>query len=363
MEPPRETISLLLTSILGGLALTYSIAEIQGQLANKGFSTPLYSILLFIIFISIWLRFVPGNLSHIRKLERWPNTSVNTWLLDVSVITLESMVMIFMATPSVTNPAMFFYSLLVLLFLDIFWLALMLPGVKAKTRPEPPWIWLRLNIPSTALVVILLLLHNLSPQILYPTIYSLQSILPLVVITIVFCLLAFVDIMRTAPDWYGRPRDLELSTQQRKELEKHMREAIEEAKKSLLENGIPVGAVLVENGNVIGRGHNRRVQDNNPVGHAEIECLKTARRKQGYTGTTLFSTLMPCCMCAGAIVHLGIRKVVVGAAEAKHFEGARSFLENCGVLVIVLDIDECREMLSQYIESNPTIWNEDIGKS
>jgi len=359
MEPPRETISLLLTSILGGLALTYGITEIQGQLTLKGLSTPLYSILIFLVFVSIWLRFIPGNLSHIRRLERWPNTSVKTWLLDVSVITIESMVIIFMAVPSVTNPEMFFYSLLALLFLDAFWLAAMLHGTKAKKRPEPQWIWLWLNIPSAALVAILLLLNYL-----YPAIGSFHSTspFPLVIATVVFWACAFTDIIKSAPDWFGRPRDSELSDQQRKGYEKYMKEAIAEAKQSLSHNGIPIGAVLVENGNIIGRGHNRRIQDGNSVGHAELECLKNAGRKQNYEGATLFSTLIPCCMCAGAIVQFGIKKVVVGVEKAKHFEGARAFLEDCGVHVVVLGIEEYEGMLSNYIKSNPIVWGEDVGK-
>ena len=356
MEPPRETISLLITSILGGLALTYSISEIQITLSDKGLSIPLYSITFFIVFVSIWLRFIPGNISHIRRLERWPMTVVKTWLLDIAVITLESAIIVFMAKPSVNDPDIFLYAMLTLLFVDVIWLAAMIPGAKKRNRPCPQWAWLLLNLPSIAVVVALTLLNILNPDL-----HLLTNEFVLAIIGIVFCVSACLDVKESVSDWFGRPRQPVLSTKERKKYEKNMREAIKEAKKSLASNGIPIGAILVENGNIVGRGHNRRIQDKNPMAHAEIECLKDASLKQGYEGTTLYSTLMPCCLCAGAIIQFGIKKVVV--AEAENFDGARSLLEDCGVKVTILDMDECIDMLANYIQSNRTIWDDDIGRS
>jgi hypothetical protein len=286
MEPPRETISLLLTSILGGLALTYGVTEIQGQLAIHGFSIPSYSVMIFLIFVFIWLRFLPGNISYIRRLERWPNTSVNLWLFDVSLVTIESMVMIFMAA-SATIPEMFFCSLLALLLLDIFWLAAMHRGAKAKTRPEPQWIWLWLNIPSAVLIAGLLIWYSYFSIDLN----SLVGTLALFIITIVFWAFAIIDIVKSAPDWYGRPRHFKLSPQQRKEYEKYMKEAIKEAKQSISNNGIPVGTILTMDGTIIGRGHNRRVQDGNSIGHAELECLKNAGRRTSVCALELLLSL------------------------------------------------------------------------
>jgi len=141
----------------------------------------------------------------------------------------------------------------------------------------------------------------------------------------------------------------------------HMKEAIGEAKLSLREEGIPVGAVLVMAGKIIGRGHNMRVQKNDPTSHAEIECLRNAGRLGSYRGTTIYSTLMPCYLCAGAIIQFGIREVIAG--ESENFGGARGFLEAHGVKVTDLNISECKKLMRDFIQSNPQIWNEDIGKS
>ena len=136
--------------------------------------------------------------------------------------------------------------------------------------------------------------------------------------------------------------------------------AIEEAKKGLNEGGIPIGSILVKDGKIAGRGHNRRVQDNDPIMHAEIDCLRNAGRIGRYNGTILYSTLMPCYLCAGAIVQFGIKKVIVGESET--FAGAREFMESHGVLVIDLNNDECKQLMSWFIRNNPLLWNEDIGK-
>lgn len=138
-----------------------------------------------------------------------------------------------------------------------------------------------------------------------------------------------------------------------------MRAAIDEAMKGLSEGGIPIGSVLVKDGKIIGAGHNKRIQDGNPVMHAETDCLFNAGRIGSYKGTTLYSTLMPCYFCAGAVVQFGIKKVIVG--ESKTFPGAREFMEAHGVEVIDLNLDECQEMMKNFIEANPVLWMEDIG--
>ncbi len=139
-----------------------------------------------------------------------------------------------------------------------------------------------------------------------------------------------------------------------------MQEAISEAQKGLSEGGIPIGSVLVRNGIIIGRGYNRRIQELNPMKHAEIDCLINAGRIGWYTDTVLYSTLMPCYLCAGAVVQFKIPKVVVG--EARTFAGAESFMKQHGVEVINLDLDECAEMMKKFIKENPLLWNEDIGE-
>src|SRR5437867_5147218 len=135
-----------------------------------------------------------------------------------------------------------------------------------------------------------------------------------------------------------------------------MEEAILEARKGLAEGGIPIGSVLVRNGKIVGRGHNRRVQESNPMKHAEIDCLINAGRVGAYRDTVLYSTLMPCYLCAGAVVQFRIPKVVVG--EARTFGGAEELMRAHGVEVINLDAAECVEMMESFIKANPALWNE-----
>ena len=143
-------------------------------------------------------------------------------------------------------------------------------------------------------------------------------------------------------------------------MENFIQAAIEEAKIGLSENGIPIGSILVKDGKIVGRGHNKRVQDNDPITHAEIDCLRNAGRVGSYKGAVLFSTLMPCYLCAGAVVQFGIKKVYAGESET--FSGAKEFMESHGVEVIDLDNAECKKMMTDFIAANPTLWNEDIGE-
>ncbi|HEY3274896.1 MAG TPA: nucleoside deaminase [Methanocella sp.] len=142
-------------------------------------------------------------------------------------------------------------------------------------------------------------------------------------------------------------------------MDEFMKAAIEEARQGLDEGGIPIGSVLVIGGRIVGRGHNRRVQDNDPVLHAEIDCLRNAGRVGSYAGAVLYSTLMPCYLCAGAAVQFRIKKVVAG--ESRNFAGARELLEAHGVEVVDLDLAECRDMMARFIKEKPQLWYEDIG--
>lgn len=140
----------------------------------------------------------------------------------------------------------------------------------------------------------------------------------------------------------------------------YMQEAVKEARKGKSEGGIPIGSVLVKDGKIIGRGHNKRVQENDPVIHAEIDCLRNAGRIGSYKNTILYSTLMPCYLCGGAIVQFGIKKVFAGESET--FKGSADFLKSMGVEVNDLDLDECKQLMKEFIEENPKLWNEDIGE-
>ena len=145
-----------------------------------------------------------------------------------------------------------------------------------------------------------------------------------------------------------------------------LRAAIDEAKKGLAEGGLPIGSVLVRGGQVIGRGHNRRVQNGDPMAHAEIDCLTNAGRQKTYADTVLYSTLMPCYLCTGAAVQFGVPKVIVG--ESVNFPGGEArwgkspaFMRANGIELIDLRDPECIEMMRDFIEKNPKLWNEDIG--
>lgn len=143
-------------------------------------------------------------------------------------------------------------------------------------------------------------------------------------------------------------------------MDEFMHAAIAEAKLGRSEGGIPIGSVIVRDGKIIGRGHNKRVQDRDPVTHAEIDCLRNAGRVGHYKNTILYSTLMPCYLCAGAVVQFGIKKVFAGENET--FEGAKEFMESHGVEVVNLNSEECKEMMRKFIAENPELWNEDIGR-
>ncbi|HEX4667545.1 MAG TPA: nucleoside deaminase [Chthoniobacterales bacterium] len=136
--------------------------------------------------------------------------------------------------------------------------------------------------------------------------------------------------------------------------------AIAQARKSLSEGGIPIGSALARAGELIAVGHNKRVQENDPVTHAEIDCLRRAGRAGSFRGTVLYSTLMPCYLCSGAVVQFGIPKVIVG--ESRTFPGAPEFMRGHGVEVIDLDLPECVEMMRRFVAENPALWDEDIGR-
>ncbi len=142
---------------------------------------------------------------------------------------------------------------------------------------------------------------------------------------------------------------------------KFLKEAIKEAKKGLEEGGIPIGSVLVHEGKVIGRGHNRRVQQGSCILHGEMDALENAGRLPAsvYKECVIYTTLSPCSMCSGAIALYGIPKIIVG--ENKTFQGEEEWLRAKGHEVEVVDDEACIKMMETFIEENPTLWNEDIG--
>jgi len=143
-------------------------------------------------------------------------------------------------------------------------------------------------------------------------------------------------------------------------MDKFLKAAYLQAQKSLSEGGIPIGSILVRDGKIISKGHNKRVQEHNPILHGEMDCINNAGRIGSFRNTIIYSTLMPCYMCAGTIVQFKIPKVVVG--ESVTFAGARDFMESHGVEVLDLQDSDCIAMMKSFIRKNPKLWIEDIGE-
>jgi cytosine deaminase len=137
--------------------------------------------------------------------------------------------------------------------------------------------------------------------------------------------------------------------------------AIDEAKKGLAEGGIPIGSVLVIDGEIVGRGHNRRVQQGDPILHAEMDCLRDAGRltAKEYARATLYSTLSPCDMCSGAALLYCIPRIVVG--ENQTFQGPEAYVRSRGVELTIVNDATCIELMTTFIRDDPELWNEDIG--
>lgn len=147
-----------------------------------------------------------------------------------------------------------------------------------------------------------------------------------------------------------------------KVINEFMQAAIDEARKGLAEGGIPIGSVLVHDGRILGRGHNRRVQQGSAILHGEMAALENAGRQPAsvYREATLYTTLSPCAMCSGAILLYGIKHVVIG--ENATFMGEEQLLQDRKVSLEVLHDETCQHMMRQFIEEHPTLWNEDIGR-
>ena len=138
----------------------------------------------------------------------------------------------------------------------------------------------------------------------------------------------------------------------------YMKLALEQARKSYAEGGLPIGVVMVVNNAIVAKGHNRRVQDGDPTAHGEMDCLRNAGRRARYDDVTLYTTLSPCMMCAGTIVQFGVPRVVVG--ENENFAGNIEFLRSRGVIVDLLDDRDCKELMARFIRERPELWDEDI---
>lgn len=145
-------------------------------------------------------------------------------------------------------------------------------------------------------------------------------------------------------------------------MDEFMQAAIEEAKQGLAEGGIPIGSVLVIDGKIVGRGHNRRVQKGSAILHAEMDCLENAGRltAKDYQRAVLYSTLSPCDMCSGTALLYKIPKIVIG--ENQTFQGPEDYVRSRGVELVILNNQECIQLMRDFIAARPELWNEDIGE-
>lgn len=145
-------------------------------------------------------------------------------------------------------------------------------------------------------------------------------------------------------------------------MDRFLEAAIEEAREGLAEGGIPIGSVLVIDGRIVGRGHNRRVQSGSAVLHAEMDCLENAGRltAEEYARSVLYSTLSPCDMCSGAVLLYKIPRVIIG--ENRTFKGPEDYVRSRGVTLEIADNTECIRLMETFIRDKPTLWNEDIGE-
>lgn len=145
-------------------------------------------------------------------------------------------------------------------------------------------------------------------------------------------------------------------------MDRFLEAAIEEAREGLAEGGIPIGSVLVIDGRIVGRGHNRRVQSGSAVLHAEMDCLENAGRltAEQYARSVLYSTLSPCDMCSGAVLLYKIPRVIIG--ENRTFKGPEDYVRSRGVILEIADNTECIRLMETFIRDKPALWNEDIGE-
>ncbi len=365
----RHLISEVLVAALVAVAYEGPVGVVHAALRSEGIS--IYSLALFVVFFLTVLRFFIGDILHLDEDElSEPRDDLADkgaearWFLDLGVIVAEFVILIFLGhlaslTESKHPPISFYDLFIVLMAVDVLWIFSMgvMSWLTTKyhrhmlwglwARREVPWGWLFLN---AAMLVLTSIWYAPGSH------YSAKALLIFVGINII----AFVVDVVILNYYMGRCSMEGETTGTRQPRDAGMTAALQQARVSEEERGIPIGAALVDDkGDVVGRGHNQRVQLGNQVLHAEIDCLANVGRRTSYTDTTLYSTLMPCFMCAGAVIQFKIPRVVVG--ESKNFEGAADLLRAHGVQVTDLEDEECAVMMRNFIATRLDVWAEDIG--
>lgn len=369
-EAARRRRTLISQVLIAGLiAVAYSepVSPVSQAFDNYGVNIKTFAWVS--VYAATVLRFFVGDILHLEKADLVAPEAEVRWFWDIAFIVAQCVVLIFagaLTTIYVSAPAevSFIDYLLILYGLDVVWIV----SVHATHRvgsserfgglfrrmvrdgEMPPVGWAVMNI----LLGLLLWFLGLAKGHALPAEWKLW-------VVVGANALAFVaDVFFIK---YGlSDREVRKATRAETDSAEAGGLAIArgQARESLEQGGIPVGAALLANdGSVVSIGRNRRIQDKNPSLHAEIDCLGEAGIRRGYAGLTLYSTLMPCHMCAGAVVQFGIRKVVVG--ESRNYHGAGQLMRNHGIDVVDLDDLECRRLLSDFISEHPDVWREDIG--
>jgi cytosine/creatinine deaminase len=365
----RTLISQVLVAGLIAVAYSEPVSPVSEAFDNRGVGID--TLAWIFVYAATVLRFFVGDILHLEKEDLVAPEAEVRWFWDVSFIVLQCIVLIFAGAvttiyASASSKVTFVEYLLILYALDVFWIASVhvthrvgssdrfggLLRRMVRDGEMPPVGWAVMNIGLGLMMWRLGLVTN----------HSLPSEWKLYTVVGANGAAFAADVFFIK---YGlREREGKYRTGDESSLQggAGLTVAIDQAKISLQQGGIPIGAALMDGGGgVIGKGHNRRLQNETPILHAEMDCIAQVGLRGGYAGLTLYSTLMPCYMCAGAIVQFGIRRVIMG--ESRNFHGAGKFMREHGIEVLDLDNIECRRMLSDFISEHPDAWREDIGMS
>lgn len=381
----RRLVSQLLVAALFAVAYSEMVGPVTEAFNKDGIN--IQTLAWPVIYMATVLRFFIGNILHLESPYLTGPDAAYKWFWDVFFIIAEAVILIFAGAVTTIDASAeahvsFTDYLLVLYVVDVIWLGSMrllsktgerwprALGSMVRGKDKAPFEWAWVNI---ILIVPTGLLYVTGHQDRIPD-WMLYGLVGANVIAFAWDVMAIAYGIRepditsplAPPIRSFRSRFAALVAwirdpwTSKDKISSAMNLALSNARQSLSEGGIPVGAALLsEKGGTLGVGRNRRVQRNNPTLHAEIDCLANAARHQDYSDTTMYTTAMPCHMCAGAIIQFGIPRVVVG--ESQNFSGAHDLLKSHGVKVTDLNDSTCRDLLAEYISRHPDTWQEDIG--
>jgi cytosine deaminase len=374
-EAARRRRTLISQVLVAGLiAVAYSEPVTPVTTAFDQHGVNISTLAWVLVYVATVLRFFVGDILHLEKADLVAPEAEVRWFWDMSFIVAQCIVLIFAGAlttvyVSASAEVSFVDYLLILYSLDVVWIVSVhvTHRVGSSTRfrglfrrmvrdgEMPPIGWAIMNVGLGALMWRLGLITGKSKSV--PCDWKLYTIVGANAVAFVgdvfFLGYGMRDGDANVPSKPNTGRANGMS-------DYGMEAAMSEANVSRSEGGIPIGAALLtDDGSVLSVGHNRRVQQSSPILHAELDCLANAGLRGDYTDVTLYSTLMPCKMCAGAAIQFGIRRIVVG--ESRNFRGAGELLRGAGIEVIDLDEAACRQLLSTFIAEHPEVWREDIG--